>query len=323
MRRIVKRNVFRRLAPWWAKGALKLGLSLIPVDYSSLRALGLARHGGMERPNWAYEVFRQHLGCVAAGRRTPGSTVLELGPGDSLLTALVAKAHGASAVWLVDVAPFATQDLRVYRAAAEFLTRQGLPAPDLAAARSVDDVLAACSARYLTDGLRSLRTIPAASVDFAFSNTVLQHVWRDEFPDTVRELRRVLRPGGCGVHTIDFRDMLGQSLHHLRWPGAIWESRWCRRAGFYTNRLRPSEMLDVFRRAGFAVEAAGGDRWPHLPVRRRSLARAFRDLPDDDLLTMTLRVVLRASASGPESGPRRRGEQAGAGAAVPQLSGGA
>ncbi len=34
---------------------------------------------------------------------------------------------------------------------------------------------------YLTEGLKSLREVPDASVDFLFSNTVLEHIRLKEF----------------------------------------------------------------------------------------------------------------------------------------------
>src|SRR5690606_23078347 len=122
--------------------------------------------------------------------------------------------HGAAGTCLVDVGPFAHTDLQRYRDMAEFLNGRGLPAPDISAATSVEEVLSACGARYEIEGLASLRRLPDQSFDFIFSNSVLQYPAREQMLNTVRELRRLLRPDGVSVHSIDLRDMMGQSLHH-------------------------------------------------------------------------------------------------------------
>ena len=287
------RDAIRRSVPWWAKGAAKLALARLPLRYQVLRRLSIARHGGMGRPAFAYDTFRRHFDAADFHRKAGGFTVLELGPGDSLFTALTARAHGASAVWLVDVAFFASIDMAAYRAMADFLQQRGLSAPDLRGTRSIGNVLSSCNACYGVDGLASLRAIPDGQIDFAFSNTVLQHVALEEFGETLRELRRVMHGGGCCVHSVDLRDMFAQSLHHLRFPARVWESRSFRNSGFYTNRMRLSPMLDAFRRAGFSVEVVEANRWPGLPIARGSLAPPYSEMAEDELLVRTARVVCR------------------------------
>ena len=60
------------------------------------------------------------------------------------------------------------------------MTSLGYP-PNLDHCRNIDDVAAACSAEYLTEGLVSLRKIPSASVDFVWYHAVLPYVRRKEF----------------------------------------------------------------------------------------------------------------------------------------------
>ena len=295
---LTTRERVRASVPWWVKGALKLTFAKLPVGYSALKWLSLARHGGMERPDFAYDAFRRHFDNVDFRRKSGGFTALELGPGDSLFMALIAKRHGASDILHVDVGPFATAEISRYRQMAAYLAERGLKTPDLSASRSIGDVLTACSSRYETAGLASLRAIPDGSIDFAFSNGVLQSVWRNELPATLRELRRVLHPQGASIHSVDLRDTMGMSLNHLRFSERVWESDWFRKAGFYTNRLRVSELAAVCRRAGFEVELDEVNRWNGLPVRRKALARPYRDMPDDELLTKTIRVILRPAANG-------------------------
>lgn len=298
--RIISRDRVRGALPWWAKGAVKLTLSKLPVSYGLLRRFSLARHGGMQKPAFALDAFRRHFDSATFHRKAGGFTTLELGPGDSLFTALTAWAHGGSSTWLVDVAPFASTDLAACREMVEFLRGHGLVAPDLNGASSIESVLRACNARYEVGGLSSLRAIPDHSIDFAFSNSVLQHVALDEFDQTLAELKRVLHPNGCCVHSIDLRDMLAQSLHHLRFSSRVWESRSFHHSGFYTNRLRLSQMLAAFQLAGFSTEVVEQNRWRELPLRREKLAAPYREMTEDELLAATVRIVCRPARVGGE-----------------------
>ena len=77
-------------------------------------------------------------------------TVLEIGPGNGLLIGKYANELGAGKTWLIDSEPIADVE----------------PFPNIV---------------YLTEGLKSLREAPDASVDFLFSNTVLEHICLKEF----------------------------------------------------------------------------------------------------------------------------------------------
>lgn len=279
--------------PWQAKIAAKLVFSRLPIGYGFWRRLALFRHGAMDQPAFAYEVFKWHFERVSFPRRSGGFVTLELGPGDSLFSAMIAYAFGASASYLVDVAPFARNDLKSYRAMANFLIEKGLSVPDMARISSLEELLAACAARYETSGLSSLRAIPDQSVDFVWSQAVLEHIRRAEFLDVLRELRRVIRNDGVCSHRVDLRDHLGNALNNLRFPERIWESDFMANSGFYTNRIRYSEMLRLFRQAGFEVETVVAERWDKLPTRRAKLSASFEHLPDDELCVSWFDVALR------------------------------
>lgn len=291
---VAQRERIRHAVPWWAKGAVKLALAKAPVGYTVLRHAGLARHGGMQRPEYVTRIFGELFDCAPFGRKAAGEfTALELGPGDSLGMAVLLHAHGAASSWHIDVAPFATREVDVYQRMAQHVAACGLAPPDLSHAACFDDVLAACHAQYETGGLESLQRVPGESVDFLFSNSVLQAVRRDDLEATLRECRRVTRADGVGVHNVDLRDMVGQSLHHLRFSERVWESPWFQHSGFYTNRLRLSELADLCRRCGFAVSLPEVNRWDRVPIPRQRLAPPYRDLSEDDLCAATVRMVLR------------------------------
>jgi SAM-dependent methyltransferase len=278
---------------WAAKLAAKLVLSRLPVPYALWSRLGLFRHGEMDHAAYALKIFRLHAGRAFANGLPRGATVLELGPGDSFASALIAAGHGAGQVWLVDAGNFANRELALYRGLAQDLARQGVAVPDLSRAESFDDVLSACNARYLTDGLRSLQGIAEGSVDFIWSHSVLEHVRKGELADTLAALRRALRPGGHASHNVDYQDHLAGALNNLRFPERMWESPLFVNAGFYTNRVPAVVMHRLFQQAGFELLQEDFGRWPALPTPRSTMAREFADFSDVDLMQRTSHALLR------------------------------
>lgn len=283
----------RRL-PWFAKIATKIVLSRLPIPYSSWRRLGLFRHGHMANIEYAYRVFRGHFDLAGMAARGAPFSMLELGPGDSVLSAVFARAHGASRSILVDVDSFASRDVDIYRRAGELLAAEGLETDFLAGVKSFDELLRRCHAEYHTYGLRSLAAIPSGSIDFAWSQAVLEHVRFPKFDQTLGHLRRVLNPGGVASHCIDLQDHLGGGLNNLRFSSRRWESPLFAESGFYTNRIRFRDMLRRFAVAGFDVEVVETLRWNELPTPRSALHREFSSLPVDDLNVRGFTVVLTA-----------------------------
>ena len=276
--------------PWQLKIAAKIVLARLPLPYHFWEKIGLFKQGGMDRPEYALRIFRRHFDAARfAGKAFVG---LELGPGDSLCSALIASTFGASRTFLVDVEPCASTNLAVYRRMESHLRQLGLCPPNLDRCRSMDDVAEACSAEYMTAGLASLREIPSASVDFTWSHAVLPFVRRDEFLPVLQELRRVQRPGGVASHCVPIKDIVGGKLNDLRFSQRIWESPFMANSRFYTNRLRYMELLRLFRQAGFEPEVVREIRWKTLPIPRRKMAKEFALLSEEDLQVSEFDVLL-------------------------------
>lgn len=278
--------------PWWFKIGSKIVLSRLPIGYDFWQGIGLFRHGKMDSWRYALGVFDKHVERAGFTGAMNGRLVLEIGPGDSVATAIVAFAHGAKAI-LVDAGHFAKKDLEGYRELCGLLSGRGLSPPDLTGARNLDDVLARCGARYLTSGLASFHDIGPASVDLIFSQAVLEHVRRHEFSATMKECRRVLKEGGACSHRVDLKDHLGGGLNNLRFSMRTWESRFLASSGFYTNRIQHAEMLRLFGEAGFNATVLEVNRWSEPPIGRSRLAPEFRGVPDEELRISGFDVLLR------------------------------
>lgn len=280
--------------PWWVKLYAKLVLARLPVPYSLWRKLKLFRHGDMNDPERAIRTFEKYYkrACKHANV-AEGFTVLELGPGDSILSGLVARSMGASRAWLVDAGSFAETNIAACHHTLALLMQAGYIDLGLSDATSVGEVLRRANVTYLTRGTSSLEDIPDASIDFFWSQVVLEHVPHDEFPEFLSQLRRIVKPNSIGVHSVDFRDHLGGALNNLRFSHATWEGRVFRNSGFYTNRIRPGAMLALFKDAGFMAEVVASTHWPEIPTPRSAMAVPFHDLPEDELRLAEFEIILR------------------------------
>ncbi len=279
--------------PWYLRVAGKLVLSRLPVRYSLWKRVGLFRHGDMERAGYAYGVITSHLRHLGSRPWAADLTAMEIGPGDALLSAPAARALGIAHLILLDSGDYAQRDVAPYLRMQRLLQREGHTPPDLHGAGTLEVVLERCGARYLTGGLSSLRELESATLDFVWSHAVLEHVRRSHFAEFVAQLRRVMKPGALASHRVDLRDHLGGGLNNLRFPERVWEAEWMARSGFYTNRIRYSEMLRMFEVAGFEVQVTQVDRFDSLPTPRPRLARPFADLDTEELCVSGFDVLLR------------------------------
>lgn len=277
----------KNIIPWWLKIVAKIALSRLPVQYKMWREIHLFQHGYMDSTRYAYSVFTKHYQLANAPRHF---TCLELGPGDTLFSALIARALGAEKTLLVDVGDFAGRDMGLYRRMYAFLLKEGHRFKiDLT---NLEDMLHSCRAVYLTSGLSSLRKISDESIDIIFSQAVFEHIRRSEFLPTLKELHRILKPKGSSSHEIDLRDHLGGSLNNLRFSDLIWESDFFTKSGFYTNRIRFAEMLALFEKTGFQFQVVDKQSWPHMPVTRNKLHTKFRKSSEQDLCVVGFTVIL-------------------------------
>ena len=246
----------------------------------------------MAEPDYALKIFFLHFDKIFPQSPPAAKTFLEMGPGDSVASALCAASVGTAKIYLVDIGHFATHDMAFYRRVAGALKSRGLSPPEISEGMAFEEMLNACNAEYLTDGLASLREIPDGCIDYAWSHSMMEHVRKHDFNDTVGEHYRIMKKGGCISHNIDLQDHLGGRLNNLRFSEGVWESDFMAESGFYTNRLRASEIIRAFERSGFHIREMKKGRWPEIPTPRTAMHADFRECSEDDLLTRTLSAII-------------------------------
>ena len=170
----------------------------------------------MEKFSYSSKIFNLHFKHFKEAQNVSGFTLLELGPGDSLMTALFGYALGARRTYLVDVGNFASKDLSFYSEAFDQLVESqsvNVTKPNFG---SFETMLQSINAVYLCEGVESLKEIESDCVDFMFSHSVLEHVRLADLQEVLVQLFRVSKAGSTASHNIDYMDHLGGGQNHLR-----------------------------------------------------------------------------------------------------------
>jgi SAM-dependent methyltransferase len=245
--------------------------------------------GGAATALYCYAVWLRHLHVASAhGLVGIPQTVVELGPGDSLGTGMAAVISGASRYTAMDIAAFAARTdrcslfdelvefFRIQRPIPEetevpgvrpHLTNYRFPA-DVLTPDWLDEALAETrlaivreqlagadlengSIRYLAPW-HGVDDLEAGSVDFLFSQAVLEHV--DDLEFTYKQMHRWLRQGGFASHEIDFRshDIIQPWNAHLSFSDIAWRAvrgRWT----YMLNRASLSVHLSLLEHTGFRI----------------------------------------------------------------------
>tara|TARA_Y100000031_G_scaffold77340_1_gene85046 strand:- start:78133 stop:78996 length:864 start_codon:yes stop_codon:yes gene_type:complete len=277
---------------WPLKIASKMVLSRLPIGYGFWKKLGLFEWGAMDNHDYPINVFTLHKNKVFKGGLPEKWVGLEIGPGDSIASGMMAWAHGAQKTYLIDAGSFVSKDINFYKCLSRSFEDKGFKVPELSKANSFEDILNAHNIVYLTNGLDSLKSIPSEHVDFLWSHSVLEHVRAHEFNDLMVESARCLKSRtGRISHNIDLMDHLAKSLNNMRFKSTLWESDFWAKSGFYTNRLRASQILDAMTHAGLNITDLQTGAWDKPPVPRDKIAPEFRTLSDKDLCIRTMHVT--------------------------------
>lgn len=168
--------------------------------------------------------------------------------------------------------------------------------------KDADASLHRAGVAYYAPGDASSTGLPASSVDAAFSNSVLEHVPRSVIQAIFHEQRRILKPGGLSVNSVNCGDhyaYFDQSLNpiqYLTYSEREW--RFWNNDLLYQNRLRPRDFLEMAATAGldlalvkFTPRAALLAQLPGLKI-----ATEFAGYPPEQLCATSIDFVARKPA---------------------------
>ena len=116
-----------------------------------------------------------------------------------------------------------------------------------------------------------------------------------DFRETIYETKRILKQNSFSSHRVDLRDHLGGNLNNLRFSEELWEGDLFSSSGFYTNRLRINEILDIFRSEGFEIITINKKNWDLLPINLRKIHRSIQYKNVDELKTFSFDILVKSS----------------------------
>ena len=260
--------------------------------------------GGHEHAVATFQSYRDAL--RAAGRGLEGSRALHVGPGGFLGVEALLYAHGIDHVSSIEKHRWGLEypDVTARRDDYRALQRQ-VRSREAADRMSRLFVESGPQTRINPDLLKVTYPVdiqempfPDGAFDLCLADSVLEHV---EDPSTaVREIRRVLRPGGLTVQTIVTRDhrsfssVAGYNAFSFR---AYTTGEWERiaREKFHQNRTMPREWKNTFKGSSFRVLSFNlGERIPIAEGEKAGFDAAFRSYPIDILEEVDCTIVAEA-----------------------------
>lgn len=297
--------------------ALLSGLATWLPGYDHVRTTG-----GTDSARYCYSVWLRHLIFSQATGRFPRgipSVVAELGPGDSIGIGVAALLSGAERYYALDLVRYSDlgrahsildELVQLFRArapvpgATEFpalkpaLDSYSFPAHLLddramAAALSGERVAAIRDAIDRAGNAPTMivyqapwndpSIIQPGSVDFIFSQAVLEHV--DNLDGVYAAMHRWLKPAGFMSHQIDFKCHRKADTWNGHWTYSdlAWKIVVGRRK-YLLNRAPHSRHLALLAENAFKVVSDRPIRSPST-LARRQLATRFRGMSEEDLTT--------------------------------------
>jgi SAM-dependent methyltransferase len=165
----------------------------------------------------------------------------------------------------------------------------------LLACGSFDALYGVLEAEYVVEPSGTLQRFSDESFDAVISYNVLEHVHRETLPVYVRDMARVLRPGGYSIQKIDVGDHLAyyfpgtNKKAYLRFSDRKWH-RWCENEVQYFNRVQRSEWMRLFADAGLELVVQEFDT---TNIQGLPIADQYADLEPEDLACVGFRVIHR------------------------------
>lgn len=313
------------------KSILSGAASFFPGGNAWLQRRMDSRSVGTVNPRYCYSVWMRHLVRANEAGALNGvpSVVAELGPGRSLGTGLAALLSGAERYVALEFVDHMLdgRNLEILDALVElFRRREPIPnrnefpeiitplnkyefpheilsEPRLAAALEpsriarIRDALHDNSASGLITYAAPwyhAHLIEPGVVDLLFSMSVMEHI--DDLDSTYEAAWRWLQPEGVMSHEIDFMSHGHSAIWNGHWgcSDSIWKLVRGNRP-YLINREPHSRQLELVRSCGFEIlvdqRAVSNEG-----ISRAMLAKRFRGLSDDDLVTFNAYMLSKKKA---------------------------
>jgi len=267
--------------------------SLDPVNYRK------RDRGRIEQDvDYAFQIlksFQEQL--EKCGLPIAGCNIVELGPGSSIGAQLILASMGARVTLADRYLPKWDPSYHPELYAAIAARRKG-PKDQLIAVVEGESH-ADSNLRLLEEPAEALASVASGSVDFVYSNAVLEHIV--DISKVAAENVRILKPLGWAVHQIDLRDHrdFSRPLEHLIMDERSFALGAEDSYYEFGNRLRSIEFCAHFENAGLRIvecdtnTTATPEYLLDTLPRLRSSASAYRFWPAQDLRRVSCLFMLQ------------------------------
>jgi SAM-dependent methyltransferase len=177
----------------------------------------------------------------------------------------------------------------------------------LRSATNLIDLLKRAGIEYFAPADATRTGLANNSVDMVYSNSVLEHVPGPVIGALMEESHRILRPGGCSVHSVACNDHYAHFdrsisfINFLKFTESEWRL-WNNDLN-YQNRLRAPDFLQLAERAGLTVIYQKSKLRPELLEHLQTIrvAPEFSRYTPEELCTLSIDFVAQKNSVGPLS----------------------
>lgn len=222
------------------------------------------------------------------GFKFKGKICLELGPGNSYVTAYNMLANGARKVVLLDKFPRqlnASRQKNFFKKEIDYIQKKyGLKNLPFVKKESINKEYIEVIKGDITN------TIFKQKFDLVYSVSVLEHVKNIEA--VAGKLNEILKENALAYHLIDMRDHYNFLTPFLfyKYSNFVWEKYLTKEGVSYTNRLRYADYKKIFSNCGFKLIDEEITRYP---LGFGKISREFKERCD--LNVGFLKIVLQKS----------------------------
>ncbi len=262
---------------WRVKGLIQKGLSALPggvtVNDWLQKTVGTNRNfaGQLESKVDDWAIFLSYTDSL--GIRVQGLRLMEVGTGWFPTLPICYSLVGAAHCTTYDLNRHLSDELTLrmvkgLEGLLDKIAKAGGVTVDsvrkrydrLRTAGSAAELVKLANLEYRSPADASQSGLPDGSVDIVFSNSVFEHVPPEAIQRILNESRRVLKPGGLSIHSVNCGDHYAYFdksitfINYLTYSTDAWKF-WDNDL-LYQNRLRPSDFLAMAERAGLEVPLA-------------------------------------------------------------------
>lgn len=215
--------------------------------------------------------------------------ILEIGPGKSLLLAIIFILKGAKKVYLVDKYKKIFDNsinLMLYNLFIKYyITHHN-------SHNFTDfDSIKKKIIYFSKNAIENFNILRKETIDFIFSNAVLEHVYNLKL--TIEKINLLLKKGGITYHQVDLRDHLHIRdkcyLDFLKYPEKYW------RFIGDTNRIRYSQYLKIFKKFNFDLLEINSRKLKSkgISIIKKDFNKQFQKLSNEDLSIISFNILAK------------------------------